>query len=75
MHGGETRGWGGSSAMIKAQPEDPTTRTLQPVVTGSSVLGIRCTDGVVMASDTLGAPPAASRAGLLPACARAAARH
>lgn len=32
----------------------PTTHTSQPVVTGSSVLGIKCCDGVVMASDTLG---------------------
>ena len=28
--------------------------TLQPVVTGASVLGIKCADGVVMSADTLG---------------------
>jgi|EP01049_Picozoa_sp_SAG25_P005156 20S proteasome alpha/beta subunit len=28
--------------------------TLQPVVTGASVLGIKCADGVVLAADTLG---------------------
>mmetsp|Transcript_11227 Transcript_11227/g.34387 ORF Transcript_11227/g.34387 Transcript_11227/m.34387 type:complete len:237 (+) Transcript_11227:79-789(+) len=33
--------------------EEPTRRTLQPYVTGTSVLGIRCSDGVVLGADTL----------------------
>jgi 20S proteasome subunit beta 7 len=33
--------------------QDPTTRTQQPIVTGSTVLGIKYADGVMMASDTL----------------------
>lgn len=32
----------------------PLKRTLHPIVTGSSVVAMRCTDGVVMACDTLG---------------------
>ena len=32
----------------------PNTHTLQPVVTGTSVLGIVCADGVLMCADTLG---------------------
>lgn len=31
----------------------PIKRTLRPMVTGSSVIGIRCADGVVLACDTL----------------------
>lgn len=34
-------------------PQDPTKRTLNPYVTGSSVIGIRFKDGVMLASDTL----------------------
>eukprot|EP01035_Chromulina_nebulosa_P016946 gene16946-22438_t len=34
-------------------PSDPTTRTTQPIVTGSSVLGIKYKDGVMLAADTL----------------------
>ena len=33
----------------------PTQHTLQPVVTGTSVLGLQCADGVLMCADTLGA--------------------
>ena len=40
--------------MMSVGTTGPTTHTLQPVVTGSSVLGVKCSDGVVMASDTLG---------------------
>ena len=32
---------------------DPTTRTLQPIVTGTSVLAIKYDKGVMMAADTL----------------------
>jgi 20S proteasome subunit beta 7 len=33
--------------------EEPTTRTQQPIVTGSTVLGIKYNGGVMLASDTL----------------------
>jgi len=33
---------------------DPMTRTLQPSVTGSIILGLRYKDGVIMACDTMG---------------------
>jgi len=33
---------------------DPTTRTLQPSVTGSIILGLRYKDGVILACDTMG---------------------
>lgn len=33
--------------------DSPITRTQQPIVTGTSVLGIRYKDGVILASDTL----------------------
>ena len=36
-----------------AAPSAPTTRTQQPIVTGTTVLGLRYRDGVMMASDTL----------------------
>ena len=32
---------------------DPIKRTLRPMVTGSSIIAIRCSDGVVIGSDTL----------------------
>lgn len=32
---------------------EPLTRTTRPMVTGSSVVGMRCADGVVLACDTL----------------------
>lgn len=31
----------------------PITHTRRPMVTGSSVIGMRCKDGVILASDTL----------------------
>lgn len=37
----------------RAHPGPPVLLSCQ-VVTGSSVLGVKCSDGVVMASDTLG---------------------
>eukprot|EP00116_Pleurobrachia_bachei_P009103 sb/3469365/ len=33
---------------------DPIKHTLRPIVTGTSVLGVKCVDGVVIAADTLG---------------------
>eukprot|EP01006_Ploeotia_vitrea_P003979 TRINITY_DN113616_c0_g1_i1.p1 TRINITY_DN113616_c0_g1~~TRINITY_DN113616_c0_g1_i1.p1 ORF type:complete len:240 (-),score=4.01 TRINITY_DN113616_c0_g1_i1:112-831(-) len=33
---------------------DPTTRTQQPIVTGTTVIGIKYKDGVMLAADTLG---------------------
>jgi 20S proteasome subunit beta 7 len=36
-----------------AGPADPIGRTTRPMVTGSSVIAIRCVDGVVLAADTL----------------------
>merc|ERR1711935_199654 len=39
----------------------PSTRTQQPIVTGTSVLGIKYKDGVMMASDTLGSYGSMSR--------------
>ena len=32
---------------------EPTTHSSQPIVTGSTVIGIKYSDGVMMASDTL----------------------
>ncbi|XP_065827963.1 proteasome subunit beta type-4-like [Oscarella lobularis] len=37
-----------------AQSFDPTQRSSQPVVTGTSVLGLKYRDGVILAADTLG---------------------
>jgi 20S proteasome subunit beta 7 len=34
-------------------PVDPINRTTRPMVTGSSVIAVRCVDGVVLAADTL----------------------
>lgn len=45
-----SRGTGASVAVEGA----PLTRTQVPYVTGSSVLGIKCADGVVIACDTMG---------------------
>ena len=41
-------------ATSAAAAADARQHTLQPVVTGTSVLGIVCADGVLMAADTLG---------------------
>jgi len=38
----------------EAVQSNPVKHTLQPIVTGTSVLGIKCKDGVVIAADTLG---------------------
>lgn len=43
-------------AQIKSsqKPQDPRQHTTRPIVTGTSVLAIKCSDGVIMAADTLG---------------------
>eukprot|EP00052_Salpingoeca_macrocollata_P030709 m.320682 g.320682 ORF g.320682 m.320682 type:complete len:263 (+) comp24329_c0_seq1:54-842(+) len=41
-------------AAAAAAPADPRTHTLNPIVTGTSVLGVRFQGGVVLAADTLG---------------------
>lgn len=38
----------------EATVTNPRKHTMQPIVTGTSVLGIKCVDGVVIAADTLG---------------------
>lgn len=42
------------TAPTESAPADPRQHTRQPIVTGTSVLAIACSDGVVMAADTLG---------------------
>jgi hypothetical protein len=37
-----------------ASARDPHTRTQQPIVTGTAVLGLKYKDGVMLAADTLG---------------------
>mmetsp|Transcript_12309 Transcript_12309/g.21018 ORF Transcript_12309/g.21018 Transcript_12309/m.21018 type:complete len:252 (-) Transcript_12309:103-858(-) len=44
---------GKASSSIDANYELPIKRTQDPYVTGSSVLGIKCIDGVVISADTL----------------------
>lgn len=39
--------------MTSSATGDPISHTTRPMVTGSSVIGIRCADGVVLATDTL----------------------
>lgn len=41
------------AAATSASPLDVTTRTSQPIVTGSSLIGIKYADGVMLAADTL----------------------
>jgi len=35
-------------------PREPSSRTQQPIVTGTGVLGLKYKDGVMLAADTLG---------------------
>lgn len=42
-----------SAGITSSATGDPISHTTRPMVTGSSVIGIRCADGVVLASDTL----------------------
>lgn len=44
---------GSSRPSHVAAPSAPTTHTQQPIVTGTTVLGLRYKDGVMLASDTL----------------------
>jgi hypothetical protein len=45
--------WG--TQPVARSANDPSTRTQQPIVTGTGVLAIKFNGGVMMASDTLGA--------------------
>merc|ERR1712072_318861 len=45
---------GMSPFAIPSHPADPRTHTTSPIVTGTSVLGLKYADGVLMVSDTLG---------------------
>mmetsp|Transcript_27948 Transcript_27948/g.109675 ORF Transcript_27948/g.109675 Transcript_27948/m.109675 type:complete len:85 (-) Transcript_27948:2507-2761(-) len=36
--------------------QDSKQHTVQPYVTGTSVIGLKCADGVVLGADTLGEP-------------------
>merc|ERR1711988_109748 len=44
----------GSAPMTQHQPADPRTFTQSPIVTGTSVLGMKFEGGVLMVSDMLG---------------------
>lgn len=48
-----SRQGGRDASAVESATGMPSTRTAHPIVTGSSVVAIRCADGVVMASDTL----------------------
>jgi len=48
---GQIQGFGQAQA---ASQMEPSTRTQQPIVTGTGVLGIKFKDGVMLAADTLG---------------------
>lgn len=41
------------SSVLSSAGADPAKHTTRPIVTGSSVIGMRCKDGVVIACDTL----------------------
>ena len=50
--------WGAQAApTAQAANDGPNTRTQQPIVTGTGVLGLKFNGGVMLASDTLGAAP------------------
>lgn len=55
LHAGQT--WSStpltSGPSTSAPTSDPTSHTSQPIVTGTSVLGLRYKDGVMLATDTL----------------------
>ena len=58
----------GPAGQQRSIPREPSTRTQQPIVTGTGVLAIKFKDGVMVAADTLGKcvcadpPPTASSA-------------
>jgi hypothetical protein len=47
-------GFGPCGQQRASIPREPSTRTQQPIVTGTGVLGLKFKDGVMLASDTLG---------------------
>eukprot|EP00041_Stephanoeca_diplocostata_P012935 m.218416 g.218416 ORF g.218416 m.218416 type:complete len:260 (-) comp19154_c0_seq1:883-1662(-) len=44
----------GGHMQSSQKQQDPKQHTTRPIVTGTSVLAIKCSDGVIMAADTLG---------------------
>lgn len=44
---------GASEAIMASAAGAPLKRTTRPMVTGTSVIGMRCKDGVILACDTL----------------------
>ncbi|PWN20917.1 putative PRE4-20S proteasome subunit [Microstroma glucosiphilum] len=56
LHAGQTWSstpWSSDVASSSSSSHQPITHTSQPIVTGTSVLGLRYKDGVMMATDTL----------------------
>jgi len=49
-YGGEVQGQCGMASLVQ---DGPKRHTQTPYVTGSSILGMKCSDGVIIASDTL----------------------
>jgi len=47
-------GFGPGGQQRASIPRDPSTRTQNPIVTGTGVLGLKFKDGVMLAADTLG---------------------
>ncbi len=47
-------GFTGSRSQHASIPREPSTRTQQPIVTGTAVLGLKYKGGVMIAADTLG---------------------
>jgi len=47
-------GFGPAGQQRASIPREPSTRTQQPIVTGTGVLGLKYKDGVMLAADTLG---------------------
>eukprot|EP00923_Selenidium_pygospionis_P036063 GHVN01063278.1.p1 GENE.GHVN01063278.1~~GHVN01063278.1.p1 ORF type:complete len:253 (+),score=33.12 GHVN01063278.1:36-794(+) len=50
-----------NSILAAAYGNEPSKRTLQPYVTGSSVIGVKYQDGVMLACDTLGSYGSSAR--------------
>jgi len=44
----------GPAGQQRSIPREPSTRTQQPIVTGTGVLALKFKDGVMVAADTLG---------------------
>ena len=47
-------GFGPGGQQRASIPREPSTRTQNPIVTGTGVLGLKFKDGVMLAADTLG---------------------